>query len=186
MVLVPSRNYVMVEVTENFRSELGELRRVAQLVAFTSGLGYEAMPLEGFWSGDDESGFDPTRLGVWCWTAAIALPSDLIFDTIRRLIVGKGPHGETIATRTVEEGQVVQALHLGPYHTVGATIDKIRRELDRQQLEPAGSYHEIYLTDPISTLPGESRTVIRQPARPSERFRPPSVFDLPAAPHRSR
>lgn len=50
---------------------------------------------------------------------------------------------------TLHEGRAVQALHRGPYDTIGATIDKIRRELDRHHLDAIGNHHEIYLTEMI-------------------------------------
>ena len=78
-VVVPSRTYVTVEVTSRFRTELAELRRVAELVAVSCGIGelsYDDLPLEGFWASDDDTPFDPTRLEAWRWRAAIRLPGD--------------------------------------------------------------------------------------------------------------
>ena len=180
MVLVPSRTYVTVEVTGRFRTELAELRRVAELVAVTSGiagLSYDDLPLEGFWESDDDIAFDPTRLRAWRWRAAIRLLGDPANRIVHDLIRGQVAHAAALSMLTVPEGRAVQALHRGPYDTIGITIDKIRWILDRQHLDATGNHHEIYLTDPAVTPPAESRTVIRQAVRRALSDRPPSVFD---------
>ncbi len=189
MVLVPSRKYVTVEVTSQFRTELAELRRVARLVAVTTGageLGYEGLPLEGFWHSDDDTRFDPTRLGAWRWQAAIRLPGDPSDRIVQSLITVPVALAGSLSLFTLPEGRAVQALHRGPYDTIGDAIDKIRRELDRHHLEAIGHHHEIYLTDPITTRPEESRTVIRQAVHRSQPDRPPSVFDDQSGPAPAR
>ncbi len=185
LVSVPTQKYVTVEVTDDFREELAVLRRVARLIAVTCGAGelsYDETPLEGFWRSDNDTRFDPSQLGAWRWRAAIAVrgdPSELI---VRSLIASQASSRVGVTLITVSEGVVVQALHHGTYDSISTTIDTITRELERRHLEPTGDHHEIYLTDPASTQPDQSRTLIRQPVRNPQRRRPPSVFDEPEHP----
>ena len=70
---------------------------------------------------------------------------------------------------TLEEGLCVQCLHVGPYDTEPATVEKMHAFAAEQDFELDFSdvrrHHEIYLGDPRKTAPEKLKTVIRHPVR---------------------
>ncbi|MBR3396008.1 MAG: GyrI-like domain-containing protein, partial [Firmicutes bacterium] len=70
---------------------------------------------------------------------------------------------------TLEEGLCVQCLHVGPYDTEPATVEKMHAFAAEQGYELDFSdvrrHHEIYLGDPRKTAPEKLKTVIRHPVR---------------------
>jgi hypothetical protein len=66
-----------------------------------------------------------------------------------------------------EEGLCVQTMHLGPYATEPATIERMRafaRENGyRDCVGSGGKHHEIYLGDPRKADPAKLKTVLRHP-----------------------
>ena len=61
------------------------------------------------------------------------------------------------------EGRVAQVLHLGPYATERATIERLHGAIGEAGLRPRGRHHEIYLGDPRRSAPERLRTILRQP-----------------------
>jgi hypothetical protein len=74
---------------------------------------------------------------------------------------------ERLRVITLEEGLVVEAMHVGPYATEPETIARMHVMATAAGLVPAGSHHEIYLGDPRRTAPERLRTVLRQPVKPA-------------------
>jgi hypothetical protein len=67
---------------------------------------------------------------------------------------------------TYREGLSVHILHIGSYDDEGPTIARMHHEfMPRNDYEPAGKHHEIYLSDPRKVAPEKLKTVIRQPIR---------------------
>ena len=67
-----------------------------------------------------------------------------------------------------EEGLCVQVMHIGPYETEPATVERMRafaRENGYQDgVGPLGKkHHEIYLSDPRKAAPEKMKTVLRHP-----------------------
>jgi hypothetical protein len=66
-----------------------------------------------------------------------------------------------------EEGLCVQALHLGPYATEPATIERMRAFAQENGYRDCvgldRKHHEIYLGDPRKTDPTKLKTVLRHP-----------------------
>ena len=67
------------------------------------------------------------------------------------------------------EGLCAHVLHVGPYDTESASIDRLEAFLQGEGYESDFSgerrHHEIYLGDPRRTAPEKLRTVIRHPVR---------------------
>lgn len=185
LLRIPRRSYLAIDVNGDVLSDLRELRAATETVVAALGWGppsYRQLPLEGFWHHADHPSFDPALRGIWEWTAGICLPDDPDEELVRRLIPRRrdAPPGTPgrVGIRHLEDGLVAQALHVGPFDTIGTTIDRVRRYAARQGLEASGTYQEIYLTDPQVTHPPDLRTIVRQPVRRrgSERGRPPSLL----------
>ncbi len=180
--LIPDRRYLALDVgSDETRAEVTDLLAVAREIRTVSGgsaSAYSQMPLEGFWYAADRVAFDPGLPGVWSWIAAVCLP-DSIGDELTELVIDHAASrtAERITIRTMHEGFAVQALHRGGFDTVAGTIARISAYLDANHLEAIGTYHEIYLTDPLVTPAGDACTIVRQPCRSDDpaRLRPPSL-----------
>ena len=70
-----------------------------------------------------------------------------------------------VALESMREGLCVQALHVGPYATEAATIDRMVEFAGREGLTVVGPHHEIYLSDPRRSRPERLRTILRYPVR---------------------
>jgi hypothetical protein len=66
-----------------------------------------------------------------------------------------------------EEGLCVQTMHVGPYATEPATIERMKEFMTTNGLKdnvgPNGRHHEIYLSDPRKASPDKMKTVLRHP-----------------------
>jgi hypothetical protein len=66
-----------------------------------------------------------------------------------------------------EEGLCVQTMHIGPYATEPATIERMRAFAQengyRDCVGSGGKHHEIYLGDPRKADPTKLKTVLRHP-----------------------
>jgi hypothetical protein len=65
----------------------------------------------------------------------------------------------------LREGRCIQALHVGPFEGVPATVDRLRRAAADQDLAVRGRLHEVWLSDPGRTPADRRRTVVRLPVR---------------------
>ena len=59
------------------------------------------------------------------------------------------------------EGLCVQTVHIGPYDTEPATIEKMRCWAAENGCRLVGKHHEIYLGDPRRAEPEKLKTVLR-------------------------
>ncbi|UHQ24961.1 GyrI-like domain-containing protein [Lysobacter sp. 5GHs7-4] len=132
---------------------------------------YVVPPLEGLWWAEDWSDFVARRKERWRWTMMIAVPefvpAAMAEKAIAQAIEKKGLAAlSPLRVARLEEGLVVQTLHVGPYDDEGPTLQKLHQEfLPAQGLVPAGHHHEIYLSDPRKTAAAKLKTVLRQPVR---------------------
>jgi hypothetical protein len=70
---------------------------------------------------------------------------------------------QSVDVRTISEGIVVEAMHVGPYASEPSTIASMDELASAHGLAPRGPHHEIYLGDPRRSKPENLRTVLRQP-----------------------
>lgn len=66
-----------------------------------------------------------------------------------------------------EEGLCVQVMHIGPYATEPATVERMRAFAQengyRDSVGLGGKHHEIYLGDPRKADPAKLKTILRHP-----------------------
>jgi len=66
-----------------------------------------------------------------------------------------------------EEGLCVQVMHIGPYATEPATIERMKAFMQengyRDRVGLGGKHHEIYMGDPRKADPAKLKTVLRHP-----------------------
>ncbi len=132
-------------------------------------------PLEGLWNrreghqdwAEGPVAFDPS---AWWWTLLMPVPEeassvDLTAAIDRAATRQTRDALRRLEVRTIVEGLVVEAMHVGPYATEPATIAAMRALAASAGLSPHGAHHEIYLGDPRRARPENLRTVLRQPLR---------------------
>ncbi|HEX2754379.1 MAG TPA: GyrI-like domain-containing protein [Candidatus Limnocylindrales bacterium] len=131
-------------------------------------------PLEGlWWTSDGSTDLDAVfggagERGTWRWTLLIALPDEATDDELERAVgAGRAKLGEAFAPslriEALAEGRVAQLLHLGPYATERASIERLHAAVAEAGLRLRGRHHELYLGNPQASAPGRLRTILRHP-----------------------
>jgi hypothetical protein len=138
----------------------------------TNAMDYPVMALEGLWWVEDGM-FDITVKDNWFYTLMILQPDlitpDVFADGLAEVKRKKGdsPSLSKLRLANFEEGMCVQMMHIGPYATEPATVERMRAfALEngyRDRVGPNGKHHEIYLGDPRKADPMKLKTVLRHP-----------------------
>ena len=155
---------------ERFTACIGALYGVAFTVKMTRKFAgkqdYAVCKLEGQWFFEGDLAKIPKD--QWRWKLMIRTP-DFITETDRRQAVatllkkGKSRAVEDVKLETIDEGQCVQMLHVGPYEKECETIAVMRGFVESKGLKFAGPHHEIYLSDPRRVPPERLKTILRAP-----------------------
>lgn len=182
VVTVPAQQYLMIDghgdpnTASAYREALETLYPMAYGLKFHSarvlGRDHTVMPLEGLWWADAMDSFTQARdKSRWSWTLMILVPAwidEAAYATVRAEVAAKGkaPALDLLRRAELDEGLVVQTLHIGPYDDEGPVLARMHHEFIPQQgLTMSGRHHEIYLGDPRRTAPERLRTILRQPVR---------------------
>jgi hypothetical protein len=181
IVAVPPRRCLVVDGQGEpggpaFQEAMGSLYATAYSLHFLlreRGLDAHVPPVEALWSRVDGEqdwaegpvAFDPA---AWRWTLLLPVPERATDAEIDVAISGSARRQSTSAgqrpeVRTIAEGLVIEAMHVGPYATEPATIAAMHRLAQEHGLRPHGLHHEIYLGDPRRSKAENLRTVLRQP-----------------------
>jgi len=155
---------------ERFTAGIGALYGVAFTIKMTrkfAGKGdYAVCKLEGQWFFDGDLTEIPKD--QWKWKLMIRTP-DFITEADRKQAVamllkkGKSRTVEDVKLETMDEGQCVQMLHVGPYEKECETISLMRGFAESKGFTFAGPHHEIYLSDPRRVPPERLKTILRVP-----------------------
>lgn len=133
-------------------------------------------PLEGFWWQDGVHGVDYANKAAFHWISVIRLPDFVTredFDwAVAEATRKKKLDCSTAEFLTIDEGQCVQMMHIGPYDDEPATVAVMDEYLAENGYEndfsDARMHHEIYLTDARKVVPEKWKTVIRHPVKKRE------------------
>lgn len=138
----------------------------------TNAIDYPVMALEGLWWVEDGI-FDITVKDNWFYTLMIMQPDvitkDLFDEGMEQVRKKRGdsPALSKLQLADYEEGLCVQTMHIGPYATEPATIERMRAFAQengyRDLVGSGGKHHEIYLGDPRKADPAKLKTVLRHP-----------------------
>jgi hypothetical protein len=139
----------------------------------TNAIDYPVMALEGLWWVEDGI-FDITIKDNWFYTLMIMQPDvitqDLFDEGLQQVRKKRGDSEflSNVRLASFEEGLCVQVMHIGPYATEPATVDRMRdfaQENGYRDLvgSGGGKHHEIYLGDPRKADPTKLKTVLRHP-----------------------
>ena len=106
----------------------------------------------------------------WNWKLMIRTPDFITrkdLESAVAVLLKRGKPGEVkeVKLETLNEGECVQMLHVGPYDQECDSIALMRRFAEAGGLTLAGPHHEIYLSDPRRVPPERLRTILRQPMR---------------------
>ena len=191
IVTVPPMNYVAVRGTGDPNEERGAYKAaiaVLYAVAYTvkmSKMGdhridgyydFVVPPLEGFWWQDGVQGVDYTNKASFHWISVIRLPDFVTqedFDWAVAEATRKKKLDCSIAEfLTIDEGECVQIMHIGPYDDEPATVAVMDQYLGANGYENDFSltrmHHEIYLSDAWKIAPEKWKTVIRHPVKKAD------------------
>lgn len=196
IVEVPAMPFLMVggEGDPNTSAEYKEAMELLYGLSFTIKMSpkagaalpgyfaYVVPPLEGLWT-TEAGGFDGTCItdkAKLLWTSMIRQPDFVtpeVFEWARGVLQKKKPHLpiDRVQLESFKEDTCIQILHVGPYDTAPASIEKMKRfAADKGFVSAIGDplpgggvrrHHEIYLGDPRRTVPEKLRTVIRHPVK---------------------
>ena len=138
----------------------------------TNAIDYPVMALEGLWWVEDGF-FDITVKDNWFYTLMIMKPDIItkeLFEEAREQVRKKKGDSEMLSKLRLahfEEGLCVQVMHIGPYTTEPATIERMKEFMKenglRDNVGPIGKHHEIYISDPRKAAPDKMKTVLRHP-----------------------
>jgi hypothetical protein len=141
----------------------------------TNAIDYPVMALEGLLWLTEGDVFDINIKDNWSYTLMILQPGIVtkdIFEEARELVCRKKGNSAALSKMRLaefEEGLCAQTMHIGPYITEPATLERMREYLQENGLKdnvgPHGKHHEIYLSDPRRLAPDKMKTVLRHPVK---------------------
>jgi hypothetical protein len=139
----------------------------------TNAIDYPVMALEGLlWltAGDV---FDINIKDNWSYTLMILQPDVVTKDIFAQALEtvrkkkGDSPALSKLRLANFEEGLCMQTMHIGPYATEPATVERMRAFAEengyRDCVGHERKHHEIYLGDPRKADPAKLKTVLRHP-----------------------
>ena len=155
-----------------FQEGVGALYNVAftlKMAKKFAGQDYKVCHLEGLWWGDKEGqDFAAQPPDAWNWKLIIRVPDFIVAKDLKEAVAtlkekGKPPDVANVKLETLDEGQCVQMLHVGPYSKEGETISQMLALAREKRLSCRGRHHETYLSDPRRVPPQRLRTILRLP-----------------------
>ncbi|WP_258726499.1 GyrI-like domain-containing protein [Cellulomonas sp. NS3] len=181
LVVVPPVQYLMVDgagdpstaqaYTDAVQTLYAVSYGVRALVKASGGTPWTVMPLEGLWWADDLTTFTAGRRDDWLWTMLIAQHDGVTAELVGEALDAAGrkkkaPAADRLRLEVLDEGEVVQVLHHGPYSAEGPTIERLHAFAAGAGRALRGRHHEVYLSDPRRVAPERMRTILRQPVGP--------------------
>ena len=191
IITVPPANYIAVRGTGDPNEEGGAYKAsiaVLYAIAYTIKMSklsdhriegyydFVVPPLEGFWWQDGIQGVDYTNKAAFHWISVIRLP-DFITQEDFDWAVAEATRKKKLDCSmgeflTIDEGECVQIMHIGPYDNEPATVAVMNQYLAENGYENDFSdtrmHHEIYLSDARKVAPEKWKTVIRHPVKKAD------------------
>ncbi len=182
LVDVPRMRFLAIEGAgppggDVFQEAMQALFTLAYSVRFAAkkrlDLDYPVMAPEGlYWDADGGSLTPGTPPEKMAWRLQIMLPDavpDAFIEEVRADAAAKGKGGSLLARvqgRWFDEGLSVQVIHVGPYATEPATIERMTEFAREQGHRVTGTHHEIYIGDPRRSAPEKLKTTLRLGVEP--------------------
>lgn len=135
---------------------------------------YPVMACEGLWWVEDGF-FDINIKDNWYYTLMVLQPEVITPEIFAEGLAkvrkkrGDSPALGKLRLESFTEGLCVQTLHIGPYASEPATIEKMHAFMADNNLVNlvglGGKHHEIYMGDPRKAVPEKLKTVLRLPVK---------------------
>jgi len=188
IITVPVTNYIAVRGKGDPNQEGGAYQNamgILYAVAYTIKMSYKGPhkiegffeyvvpPLEGFWWQDHVSGVDYTNKDLFNWISVIRLPDFVTKDDFDWAVAEAGKKKKLDCSSaeflTVDEGECVQIMHIGPFDDEPVTVAIMDEYLHENgyinDMTDSRFHHEIYLSDTRKVQPSKWKTVIRHPIK---------------------
>ncbi len=178
---VPPLRYFMIDgsgdpnTAPSYRAAIEALFTISYTLKFIAknelGTDYIVPPLEGLWWAEDPKHFISRMKDKWSWTMMTLVPDFIEDSSIEKAFRAarekkNNPDIQRVRVASLNEGQVVQTLHIGPYDAEGPILKKMHEEfVPANNFALTGIHHEIYLSDPRRTAAEKLKTVLRQPVK---------------------
>ncbi len=140
-------------------------------------LEYVVLPLEGYWSVDDDfkgGGAPINDKSKFMWTMMIRQPDFVtteILEAAKSSLSKKKPQLDVSLAKLekITEGLCVQMMHVGSYDDEPASVMKLDDYAIQNgyllDFRNGRRHHEIYLSDPRKTASEKLKTILRHPVR---------------------
>ena len=184
VVKVPKMKFVMVDgaiekglapgISPLFQENMQAIYGAAYTLKFMAKqrkddpVDYPVMALEGMWWVEDGR-FDIKIKDNWFYTVMIMQPDlvthEMFADALARLRKKKGdqPGFARLRLELFEEGLCLQTMHIGPYDTEPATVERMDVYAAENGYTKCGIHHEIYMGNPLRADPSKLKTILRYP-----------------------
>jgi hypothetical protein len=184
VVEVPCFQFLMIDgnietgegpgTSPSFKEAMGALYNVSYTLKFmvkqrkVDPVDYPVMALEGLWWVEDDH-FDINVKDNWYYTVMIMQPDlvtpDLFGEALAQVRKKKGdvPALARLRLEPFQEGLCVQVMHIGPYSSEPATVERMKAFEREHGLQITGRHHEIYMGNPLLAAPEKLKTILRHP-----------------------
>ncbi|RPH74687.1 hypothetical protein EHM76_03090 [bacterium] len=139
----------------------------------TDPVDYPVMVLEGLWWVEDGQ-FNIEIKDNWLYTLMIVQPDVVtpahFTEALEQMRKKKGdlPAFARLRLETFHEGPSIQVMHIGPYASEPATVQRMHEFAGQHGLRLRHDHHEIYMGDPRRADPAKLKTILRHPVEPLE------------------
>ena len=188
IVKIPKANFIAVRGKGDPNEPEGDYQKAVAVlysIAYTLKMSYKTEhkiqgffeyvvpPLEGFWWQEGTSGVNYNDKSAFNWLSVIRLP-DFVTENDFHWAVETAAKKKKLDCSlaefiSIDEGECVQIMHIGPYDSEPATVELMDRFLEQNgyinDFSAERMHHEIYISDPRKTPPEKMKTVIRHPIR---------------------
>lgn len=187
-IKVPRFNFLMIDgaieagqapgTSPLFQENMGALYGAAYTLKFmlkkrqNNPVDYPVMAVEGLWDVRDGK-FDIKIKDNWDYTLMTLIPDLITLDIFEQALAqlrakkGDQPGFARLRLESFEEGPCVQVMHIGPYDTEPATVERMQAFMEENGYQDlvgsGGKHHEIYIGDPRRAAPEKLKTVLRHP-----------------------
>lgn len=175
---VPEFKYIVLEGVgnpnnEEFSDAIGVLYSVSYSVRMLPKKGitpegyfeYTVYPLEALWKQvEEKEEFDKNNLQYRIMMRQPDFVTEELLAQVLEIVIKKKPHDRLteVKLESIQDGDCVQALHVGSYDDEPATFAKLDEFCVANGMERANEWHrEIYLSDARKTEPKKLKTVLR-------------------------
>jgi hypothetical protein len=153
-----------------FQARLGVLYGAVfgiKLAQKAEGRDFKVAPLEGQYWGKGNA-FKVAAAAEWNWKLMVRVPDFVTRGDLKQALEAlrtksRDPGEAGVKLERLDEGECIQALHVGTYATEPETIARMRAFAAERGLDLGGRHHEIYLSDPRKVPPTKIRTILRYP-----------------------